>query len=119
METKTEFTTDQPIKLLAMDIDGTQDADALSKAVVKKFKKTVEIISINKTLEVDKMIAAMDVATTIVFISETSPAVASLIHVHRGYDDMPKMVVWGPDAGLAPLGVAAHDDIADIVGAVK
>ena len=119
MENKTEFNADSTIKLLIVDIDGTQDTVALAKAAVKKFKKAVDTITTSKALESDKMTAAMDTATTIVFISETSPAVASLIHIYRGYDDMPKMVVWGSDQGLSPLGVTTHNDIAGVVGAIK
>lgn len=120
MENKTEFNADSTIKLLIVDIDGTQDTTALSKAVVKKFKKAVDIISISsKALEADKMTTTMDAATTVVIVSESSAAVSALVHVCAGYAAMPKMVVWGSDQGLSPLGVATHDDIADIVGAVK
>lgn len=119
MENKTEFNADSTIKLLIVDIDSTQDTVALAKAVVKKFKKAVDTITTSKALESDKMTAAMDAATTIVIVSESSAAVSSLIHVCAGYAAMPKMVVWGSDQGLSPLGVTTHNDIADIVGAVK
>lgn len=119
MENKTEFNADSTIKLLIVDIDGTQDTVALAKAVVKKFKKAVDTITTSKALESDKMAAAMDVATTIVIVSESSTAVSSLIHVCAGYAAMPKMVVWGSDQGLSPLGVTTHNDIAGVVGAIK
>lgn len=119
MENQTDLNADSTIKLLIVDIDGTQDTAALSKAVVKKFKKTVDIIPISKALGGDKIAVAMDAATTVVIISESSAAVSSLIHMCAGYAAMPKMVVWGADYGLSPLGVTTHTDIADVVGAVK
>lgn len=119
MENQTDFNAGSTIKLLIVDIDGTQDTAAFSKAVVGKFKKTVDIIPINKALEGDKMAAAMDAATTVVIVSESSAAVSSLIHECAGYTAMSKMIVWGADQGLSPLGVTTYSDIGDIVGAVK
>ena len=119
MENKTEFNADSTIKLLIVDIDSTQDTAALAKAVVKKFKKIVDTITTSKALETDEMTATMDAATTIVIVSESSAAVSSLIHVCAGYAAMPKMVVWGSDQGLSPLGVTTHNDIAGVVGAIK
>ena len=119
MENKTEFNAGSTIKLLIVDIDGTQDTTALAEAVVKKFKKAVDTITTGKALETDEMASAMDAATTIVIVSESSAAVSSLIHVCAGYTAMPKMVVWGSDQGLSPLGVTTHNDIAGVVGAIK
>ena len=119
MENTTDFNTDSTTKLLIVDIDSTQDTTTLTKAVVKKFKKAADIISVGKAFDSAKMATIMSAATTIVVVSESSAAASSLIHECAGYTAMSKMIVWRADRGLSPLGVTTYSDIGDIVGAVK